>query len=183
MSEEEVEILAELKSFIEKEVSRKREEVNKLRRFLKAVDSFLAKSSFKTADALASRAEEPKAGNTRKTIPIKSGNIELATMHIDDNRVRIIPASEHQFNPEIPPFDSFFIKRIMSNMKEEDQTEVEAGELPQEEAFEFSVKIENGILKEIDIINARSQARRNEIRRTIRWTLEKMWEKKTSESS
>lgn len=183
LSEEKVEILAELKSFIEREIDRKEEEISKLKRFLKAVDAFLAESSFKTADALTSKTEKPKTRNTRKTIPIKSGNIELATLHIDNNRLRIVPAPKHQFDPEISPFDSFFIKRIMSTMKEEDQNKVDAGQLLQEEAFEFSVKIENGILEEIEIINVGSQERRNEIRRTIRWTLEKMWEKKNLKSS
>jgi len=182
LPEENVEILAELKSFIEKEIERKQEEVNTLKRFLKAVDAFLVKNSFKTADKLTGKMEEPEAEMMGEAISIKSGSIELATMHIDNNEVRIIPEPEHQFDPELPPFESFFVKRIMNNMKEEDQAKVEAGELAQEDVFEFEVKIEDGILKEIIIRNTGSQERKNEIRRTIRWTLEKMWEKKTPKS-
>jgi len=182
LPEENVEILAELKSFIEKEIERKQEEVNTLKRFLKAVDAFLVKNSFKTADKLTGKMEEPEAEMMGEAISIKSGSIELATMHIDNNEVRIIPEPEHQFDPELPPFESFFVRRIMNNMKEEDQAKVEAGELAQEDVFEFEVKIEDGILKEIIIRNTGSQERKNEIRRTIRWTLEKMWEKKTPKS-
>ena len=182
LPEENVEILAELKSSIEKEIERKQEEVNKLKRFLKAIDAFLVKDSFKTADKLTGKIEEAQVEIEGETISIKSGSIELATMHIENNDIRIIPEPEHQFDPELPPFESFFVKRIISNMKEEDQAKVEAGELTKEDVFNFEVEIEDGILKEIIIRNTGSQERVNEIRRTIRWTLEKMWEKKTPKS-
>ncbi|MFX0096273.1 MAG: hypothetical protein ACFE7E_00765 [Candidatus Hodarchaeota archaeon] len=182
MPEEDVEILAELKAFIEKEIERKQEEANTLRRFLKAVDAFLVKSSFKTADKFTGKREELKVEMMGETLSIKSGNIELATMYIDNKEIRIIPVPEHRFDPGIPPFDSFFVNRIMNNMKDEDQAKVEAGELTQEDAFAFEVKIEDGILEEIIIRNAGSQERNREIQRTIRWTLEKMWEKKESKS-
>ncbi|MFX0067527.1 MAG: hypothetical protein ACFFA1_00395 [Promethearchaeota archaeon] len=182
MPEENVEILAELKSFIEKEIERKQEEVNTLKRFLKAVDAFLVKSSFKTADKLTGKKEEPKAEMMEEAVSIKSGSIELAAMYIDNDEVRIIPVSEHQFDPGLPPFDSFFVKRIMNNMIEEDQAKVEAGELAQEDVIAFEVRIEGGIIKEIIIRNTGSQERNKEIQRTIRWTLEKMWEKKISKS-
>lgn len=182
LPEENVEILAELKSFIEKEIERKQGEIDTLKRFLKAVDAFLVKDSFKTVDKLTGKIEESQAEMEGKAIAVKSGSMELATMHIDNDYIRIILEPDHQFDPELPPFESFFVRRIMNKMKEEDQAKVEAGELAQKDVFDFEVEIENGILKEIIIRNVGSQERVNEIRRTLRWTLEKMWEKKAPKS-
>ena len=66
-------------------------------------------------------------------------------------------------------------------MQEKDSELARAGQLTPEKIFSYSIIREGDIIREI-IIKHADQDRLRELKSSIRWTLEKMYEKMKSES-
>jgi hypothetical protein len=76
-----------------------------------------------------------------------------------------------------PPLRSFFVAKILEGYKRKDGEMVEAGELAEEEAFDYEVVEEGGLVKEIRVVNYRERRRLDEIRSALRWTLQRVLER------
>jgi hypothetical protein len=189
-SEEEVRKLAETKATIEKRIRRLEDEIKNLRSVLDVVNSTLAEKSFRRAE-IASKPEVlqtppstkevtvlPPKVQYKQVVPLKTATgTLLAQMQIGDDVVRVTPAEGVPLNVTTPPFQAFLVSRILEPMQAKDKEAVRTGEVSPEKAFSFNVVQDGDIVREIVISNYRDPKRLQEIKTSLRWTFEKMYEK------
>ncbi|MGQ9759973.1 MAG: hypothetical protein ACUVQ5_05330 [Candidatus Methanomethylicaceae archaeon] len=189
MSDSEAKILAELKKDIEEKIMKTEKELALLKASLKLVDEALTKVSFRPASKLM---EEEKvviestkptaevATPPEQSFPIKSKTGEdLGTIYLGKNNIRIVPKPELVLNIKTPPFQSFFLDRVIGEMRKKDEMAVDAGTKDPDSIIEYDIKRDGETIKEILIRNIDEDSRVREIRSSIRWTFERMLEKAT----
>ena len=102
---------------------------------------------------------------------------DLGIFYVGNGYVRVVPRSDFSFSAKTPPFQSFFIDRVLGEMHRKDEMSVEAGAKDPSSMIGHEIKREGDIIKEIVITNIDEEARIRELRSSIRWTLERMLEK------
>lgn len=125
-------------------------------------------------------AKEPvqEVGEEEQPFPIKSKTGEdLGTIFVGRSWVRIVPAPNLHLNVRTPPFQTFFIDRVLGEMRRKDEMAVDAGSKDPMSIIEHSLVLDGETLKEIRINNLDEDSRLREIRSSIRWTFERMLEK------
>jgi hypothetical protein len=100
----------------------------------------------------------------------------LANLHVDEDSIRIVPAEDKNFDIDTPPFTQFLVERVLQKMQERDSELVRTGQLAPEKIFCYNIVRGGNIIREIIIKNVDSE-RMRELKSSIRWTLEKMYEK------
>ncbi len=117
---------------------------------------------------------------SEQDFPIKSKNgDDLGTLYIGQYSVRIVPLANLKLSAKMPPFQSFFIDRVIGEMRRKDEMAVDAGSKDPMSIIDHEVLLDGEILKEIRITNIDEDARVRELRSSIRWTFERMMEKRT----
>jgi len=181
-----IRVLLELRRELDEQLSELTDKVEKLQAYIQALDSMIGTSSFVTADAAISTAEEktsPAAAPSTSegeddrpvTVMNKARDLELATIDVDGQTLTIIPAPHAIYDIKRGAFARFFVERILGKLQEEDRHKVENGEIEWEQAFDFEVRAEDGILQEMTIRNYGDDDRFGEIQRALRWALEKVY--------
>ncbi len=186
-----IRVLLELRKEIDEEYSRLSRRLEKLREYRQAIDSMIGVKSFATADtALVTTASGATTSSPATAPPMPSAVTQeprdikvftkdrktlLAEMHIEGGNITITPAEHATYDIKRGAFARFFVERILGKFQKEDRERVERGELEWDNAFDFEVKGEDGLLKEIVIRNYGSEARLQEIQRALRWALEKIY--------
>ena len=164
--------LDDLKNFLEKKISQVKEELEILEFLLSLVESGVISRGLES-----SMKEGPRPGE--EVIPIRtSEGIHIADMYVSDSDVRVVPRV--QLNINVPPFRKFLIEKVLEKMKAKDLELVHKGLLSPDLILEYSFEAEGELLKEITIKNVRDDKRKTEIKSTVRWTFEKMYEKMKS---
>jgi hypothetical protein len=188
MSEEErdkIKKIANLRPILEKRVEDIETELDGLKTLLSLIDSILLKKSFKRAE-VAKPVQAPLKKEFSKPLPIKpqkkgtplktvTGDI-LAQIYAEKDVIQIILAEDKDFDINTPPFTSFFVERVLAKMQDKDREDASKGKLDPEKTVSFDIKQEGNILREITIRNLRPE-RSRELKSSIRWTLEKMYER------
>lgn len=121
---------------------------------------------------------EPTPGSSGpppKPITAADGTI-LGEVRTSPGRITVTLDSKISVSEETPPFRTFFISRIIGEMKRKDSQEVEAGGLPPGSAIECTVESEDGRIREITVTNYRLEERAKEIASTLKWALSRMLE-------
>lgn len=118
---------------------------------------------------------EYESGVSLKTV---TGDL-LANLYTGKDSLRIILAENKEFNVNTPPFLQFLVERVFVKMQDKDRQAVASGELEPDKMFSFKIVQDDDILREILVENV-SEDRMRELKSTIRWTLEKMFEKPKS---
>lgn len=181
---ENVKKMAKLRATLEKRVEAMETELDELKTLLSLIDSNLIKEGFKRAEisqppktSASQVTPKPVATKQQKGIPLKTitGDL-LAQIYTDKDAMRIVLEDDKSFDITIPPFTSFFLERILAKMQEKDRKDVEKGKITPERILSYSIKQDGNTIKEIVINNLRPE-RFREIKSSIRWTLEKMYEK------
>ena len=90
--------------------------------------------------------------------------------------MQIVLAKDKNFDINTPPFTSFFVERVLAKMEEKDKEDAKEGKLAPENILKFSMKQDGNIIREITLHNLRRE-RSRELKSSIRWTLEKMYER------
>jgi hypothetical protein len=122
--------------------------------------------------------EETVSVSEEKTeLQAKTGEL-LATLYTGENSLRVVLAEDKAFNINTPPFTHFLVERVLLKMQERDSELVRARQLSPENVFCYSIVRDDDKIKEIDIRNT-DPMRTGELKSSIRWTLEKMYEKST----
>ena len=75
-----------------------------------------------------------------------------------------------------PPFGNFLVEKVFSKMQEKDKELVRLGQLTPDKMFSYNIVREGDLIREIIIKNV-DEERVKELKSSIRWTLEKMYEK------
>ena len=187
MSNPEVQVLLKVRTELSAEVDRLRDMIARLEEQIIALDNQIARGSFTTADAVTS---SDKGTTTSPTASIetgepqnivimnKAGNLELGTIEIIDQTMRIMPAEHAVYDITRGAFARFFLERILGKFQQEDRHRVENGEIEWDDAFDFVVNAEDNILDEMVIRNIGDDARQKEIQKTLQWALEKTYSAK-----
>ena len=188
MSDEErekIRNIAKLRALLEKRVEDMKTELDGLKTLLSLIDSTLLKESFKRAE-IAKPVQTPQKQETPQPPPIKpqkrgiplktvTGDI-LAQIYTEKDVIQITLAEDKNFDINTPPFTSFFVERVLAKMQEKDKEDAGKGKLDPEKTVTFDIKQDGNILREITIRNLRPE-RSRELKSSIRWTLEKMYER------
>lgn len=188
LDQEDVRNLAEGKKLIEFRISELEKELENLRKLLNSTDIILRASSFQSAAANIQIDKTRKKNSELNTSSITDNYEEirplkrirdgrlLANAYISSSSLAIIPISEIILKLSTPPFNSFFINRILEGMKKKDLEKIKLGEV-KEEALEYQLEDEKGDIKKIIIRNYRDENRLTEILNTSTWTFSRMLEK------
>jgi hypothetical protein len=177
--------IAKLRALLEKRVEDMETELDGLKTLLSLIDTTLLKESFKRAE-IPKQVQTPQKQETpqpspikpqKKGIPLKTvtGDL-LAQIYAEKDMIQITLAEDKNFDINTPPFTTFFVERVLAKMQEKDREDAGKGKLDPEKTLSFDIKQDGNILREITIRNLRAE-RSRELKSSIRWTLEKMYER------
>ncbi|MEM2143800.1 MAG: hypothetical protein QW279_00435 [Candidatus Jordarchaeaceae archaeon] len=148
-----VETLADMKAYLEEKIEEIKEDLERFKKFLSIVDELLAQESFKTAAEVVEEKEKKKEGEEEVFQIVSKDGVLLGEMFISKDTISVKPNPDFEFNTKSP-----------AKQKKLDEKKV----------FKFKVKAPDDILQEIVIKNYGDQKRVDELKNTVRWTLEKI---------
>jgi len=191
-----------MREWLEEKIGELEIEISRLRDMQSMVDSILRKNSFVPATELRSssgrnpepsRAQEARADSSMKSqmqapVPKPSEDsrqlrrakdgLLIATAFVSNSKIVIVPSSDVKLSQTIPPFQTFFVNRILKGYEAKDQELVTSGKLPTAEAMKYTIEEADGIISKVAVDNYREKVRLNEILSTINWAFTRMLEKK-----
>ncbi len=202
---EKMKAMLALKARLEKRLAKLMAESKEIQATLDTVNSMLLEKGFRRGNikdaAAASEAAEQKAeaaptenpkaemppkepgqaayqgGEPENVIPLKTGNEEsLAIIYVEKDSVHILPDESKHFSVNTPPFSNFLVERVLTKMQDKDAELVRLKQLTPDKMFSYNIVREGDLIREIVIRNV-DEERFKELRSSIRWTLEKMYEK------
>ena len=198
--------MAELRGLLEKRIRDIETELEGYRSLLDVLNSVLIEKGFRRADfqraAPESAPSAPMPSAEEERLPTPSAKVEeppmpspaeeeqvvpfktvtgdlLANLHVSKDSMRIVLAEDKRFTVDVPPFMPFLVERVLAKMQEKDKESAAAGELVPDQILSYEIVRDGDVLKEITIRNV-GEDRARELKSTIRWTLEKMYEKMKS---
>jgi uncharacterized coiled-coil protein SlyX len=194
---EKIKKLVLFKQKLEKRVEMLESELKELQATLEALNFILIEKGFKRAEmtkppveieALLQKGEvtaepspqlptEHESVTVLKTVTGES----LATVYVSEDSLRVVPAEDKNFNVNTPPFTPFLVERVLAKMQEKDNELARTGQITSEKIFCYEIAREGDVIREITIKHV-DQDRLRELKSSIRWTFEKMYEKMKSES-
>ena len=186
-TDEQIRKMLELKETIIEKMSKYQDEIDFLQKNLEVLDVVLKGSSFTKASALAKNTtieEEPDILDTheedslevkKQIIDSKDGEV-IANAFVTPDQVSIVLEDGIGLTPEIPPLKTFFIERIIGEMKKSDDVAVKDGKINQESVIDCIINKNGSAIREIIIKNYRQKERIDEIINTATWSLTRMVE-------
>ena len=182
-TDEQIQKILELKESIIDKMVKHQEELDFLEKNLEILDVVLKDSSFAKASTLPRKVEADqkiKVGrkNMPESIPIKknNGNEIIANAFVTPEQVSIILSEGIGLTDEIPPLRSFFIERIIGEMKKTDSADVKDGKIDENSVIDCVINKNGQSIREIIIKNYRQKERLDEIINTATWSLTRMLE-------
>ena len=185
-TDEQIRKMLELKETIIEKMSKYQDEIDFLQKNLDVLDVVLKGSSFTKASALAKNTtieEEPDILDTheeplevkKQIIDSKDGGV-IANAFVTPDQVSIVLEDGIGLTPEIPPLKTFFIERIIGEMKKIDDVDVRDGKINKESVIDCIINKNGSAIREIIIKNYRQKERVDEIINTATWSLTRMVE-------
>ena len=185
-TDEQIRKMLELKETIIEKMSKCQDEIDFLQKNLDVLDVILKGSSFTKASALAkniTKQEEPDILDThedqleiKKQIIDSKDGVVIANAFVTPDQVSIVLEDGIGLTPEIPPLKTFFIERIIGEMKKSDDVAVKDGKINQESVIDCIINKNGSAIREIIIKNYRQKERIDEIINTATWSLTRMVE-------
>jgi len=194
---EKIKKMAEFRAWLEKRIEEVETELGGLRVLLEFTDTSLLKEGFKRAEMVKPTPTPPQAMPATspetalplptmeygETIPLKTvtGDL-LADMYVAEDSMRIVLPKDKNFDVKTPPFTSFLVERVLAKMQEKDHEAAGTGDITPDKILSYNIIRDGDTIREVTIKNVRPE-RLQELKSTIRWTLEKMYEKMKQTSS
>jgi uncharacterized coiled-coil protein SlyX len=189
LDSEKLKALVDFKKKLEKRIEELDAEMKEASATLEAVNSVLLEKGFKRGDIkeVTPKEEAPpavdvmvkaeKPAEPESVIPLKTMNDEpLAIIYVDKEALHILPDESKNFSVNTPPFQAFLVERVLAKMQEKDGELVRMGQLAADKIFAYNIVSEGDLIREIVIRNV-DEDRLRELKSSLRWTLEKMYEK------
>ncbi len=194
--------MAELRGLLEKRIRDTEVELEGYRSLLDVLNSVLIEKGFRRADLQrttpapaqvpseeeafppikTSRIEEsaPLVTEEEQVVPFKTvtGDL-LANLYLSKDSMRIVLAEDKHFTVDVPPFMAFLVERVLAKMQEKDKEAAASGEIMPDQILSYEIVRDGDVLREMTIRNV-GEDRARELKSTVRWTLEKMYEKMKS---
>ncbi len=183
-TEEQMKDIVTLKESLIEQIDKHQEGIEMLEKNIISLDLMLKESSFTKASQLDTQKVEVEnkietiKKHEENSIPIKrvnDGKI-IANAYVTPEQVSIILDDEIEINADTPPFKSFFLDRIIGEMKKKDFEEVETGKIQKESMIDYIINKNGSDIREIIIKNYRQKERVNELINTVGWSLTRMLE-------
>jgi hypothetical protein len=179
-SEEQIKEIVSWREDLVKQIDKHTQAIEILESRLQVLDSMLKESSFTKASSLGTsqKASEEKPISGKKSIPITSGNEGkvIANAFVSPDQVEIILENGMNITPDIPPFKSFFLDRIIGEMKRKDTADADNGKIQKDSIIDYVINKNGADIREIIIKNYKEKERVNEIINTAGWSLTRMLE-------
>ena len=193
-TDEQIQKMLELKEEIVDKMAKHQEELDFLQKNLDVLDVVLKGSSFTKASSLP-RAEKSNEVRSEKEEPVveikeeekpnsiqikknKDGEV-IANAFVTPEKISIVLNEGIGLTDEIPPLRSFFIERIIGEMKKVDSTDVKNGKIDESSVIDCIINKNGPAIREIIIKNYRQKERLDEIINTATWSLTRMLENST----
>ncbi len=182
-SDEQVKDIVSLKESLIEQIDKHQESIEMLEKNIVTLDLFLKDSSFTKASQLeTTNVEIQEKTDTKElvdnAIPIKRGNDGkiIANAYITPEQVSIVLDDEIEISDDTPPFKSFFLDRIIGEMKKKDAVEAENGKIQKESIIDCIINKNGSDIREIIIKIYWQNERVNELINTAGWSLTRMLE-------
>ena len=172
-SDEQIRDILELKEQLTEKIEKHVEEIEKLEKNISILNTILKQSSFTKASDLTLKTEKKKV-----VIPVikNSDGSTIASVFVSDDKLSIVLDENITLNLETPPLKTFFIDRIIGEMKNKDNQEVEKGKIKKDDVIDCIISNNGSAIREIIIKNYRQKERVGEIINTATWSLTRMLE-------
>lgn len=198
---ERIKRLVEFKKKLEDKIEELSSDLKDLQVMAETIDSILLEKGFRhpqvtegsTKTGVLSATERVGEGESEPSSPQSNVELEnvtqlqtmagelLANLHVAEDQLRVVLAEDKDFDVNTPPFTHFLLERVLLKMQERDNELARAGQLSSDKIFRYNIVREGDIIREIVIKNADPE-RLKELKSSIRWTLEKMYEKMKSQT-
>jgi hypothetical protein len=191
-SEKQIQDIIALKDNLIEQIDKHHADIEVLEKNMAILDLVLKESSFTKASVLGKVKDQhslqtplvlPKIQtiSTEKddmSIPITRGNDGkiIANAYVTPDQLSIVLEENMKLNADIPPFKSFFLDRIIGEMKRKDYVEADSGKIQKESVIDYIINKNGSDIREIVIKNYRQKERINEIISTAGWSLMRMLE-------
>ena len=206
LSAEQIRGIAALRERLHGRVIRLHEELEETNLNIAALDAALTRSSFTKASEYTpqddgepadSAAEAPaEAKTTPAETPVKTAAADpvrtadpapqvitaakedapIGYLYRYPDRMVIVLNENVSISTETDPFKTFFLDRVVDEMRRKDAVEVDAGRITADSAISCKVEAPGGRIDRITITNYRTDERAREIDSTARWVLNRMLE-------
>ncbi len=176
--EDETRKLLKIREDLDRRIGRLTVEIEDLQKAIAEIDKTIVRQGFRQPLPAKTETkpiiEEDVDGGTS----IKSkGGITLGHMEIEEDVIVFSPIYSIGFTVSIPPFQSFFLERVLGNMKATDEAKAAGRETLPEETLSFEVATDGERIVGITIRNYGGERRLREIQSSLRWAFDKMYEK------
>jgi hypothetical protein len=115
-----------------------------------------------------------------EVIPLKTMTEEpLALVYFEKQIMHVLPDESKNFSVNTPPFTNFLVEKVLAKMQEKDAELVRLKQLTPDRMFAFNIIREGDLIREIVVRNV-DEERLKELKSSLRWTFEKMYEKMKS---
>jgi len=172
-SEGQVRDILELKDRLNQQIEKHKEEIESLEKNLSVLNTILKQSSFMKASLLDTKTSSEKSQSPIPITKTSDGSI-IANAFVTPEQVSIVLEDGVGLEVETPPFKSFFVERIIGEMKKKDKAEAESGKLQIDSVIDCIINKNGSQIREIIIKNYRQKERINEIINTASWSFSKM---------
>ena len=182
-TDKQIEKMLELKESIVDKMAKHQDELDFLQKNLDVLDVVLKGSSFTKASSLPRKSEPivetiAEKEDEAESIQIKKnkdGEV-IANAFVTPEKISIIMSEGIGLTDEIPPLRSFFIERIIGEMKKIDSADVKNGKIDQSSVIDCVINKNGPAIREIIIKNYKQKERLDEIINTATWSLTRMLE-------
>ena len=187
-TDEQIQKMLELKESIIDKMAKHQDELDFLQKNLDVLDVVLKGSSFTKASSLPRSTEPVTKEPDEEKIEVKEEKSEsiqikknkdgevIANAFVTPEKISIILNEGIGLTDEIPPLRSFFIERIIGEMKKIDSADVRNGKIDENSVIDCIINKNGPAIREIIIKNYRQKERLDEIINTATWSLTRMLE-------
>ena len=175
-SNDQIRDILELKEDLNEKIIKYKEQIEKLERNISVLDTILKQSSFTKASELTRNAAKAIKQERKVAITKNSDGTTIANAFVTNDEVSIVLEDNVTLDPETPPLKSFFIDRIIGEMKKKDIQQVESGKIKKDDVINCIINNSGSKIREIIIKNYRQKERVDEIINTATWSLTRMIE-------
>ena len=187
-TDEQIQKMLELKESIIDKMAKHQDELDFLQKNLDVLDVVLKGSSFTKASSLPRSTEPVTKEPEEEKIEVKEEKAEsiqikknkdgevIANAFVTPEKISIVLNEGIGLTDEIPPLRSFFIERIIGEMKKIDSADVKNGKIDENSVIDCIINKNGPAIREIIIKNYRQKERLDEIINTATWSLTRMLE-------
>jgi ribosomal protein L11 len=190
-SESDIRKLLKMRADLEERTENLQTEIEDLKLVMVEIDKAIVKQGFhqpspvfqamKPAELKPEEDKQPVTVTLETTadgssIQAKDGTV-LGRVKVDNDIIVFTPREGLTFMTSTPPFQSFLLDRVLANMRTSDETRASTGEITLEQVLSYEVEADGEAIKTLIVHNYGGERRLREIQSSLRWSLDKMYDK------